>query len=210
MRVRNKIIKRTITRIRRSKDILVGGFVIAVVVIAGFVIERSAMNVDYTTLLSVIAEGESRGNYNAYFGNANNSSVRFTEMPIEDVLEWQRSYLEQGNPSNAVGRYQFIEPTLWGLVGEMNIDGRQIFDEELQDKLAIRLLERRGVHEYLHGQITREELAHNLSKEWAALPRVMGGNPSESYYADDGLNEVQVSVDQVFAAISSLREYKKG
>lgn len=168
------------------------------------------MNVDYTTLLSVIAEGESRGNYNAYFGNANNSSVRFTEMPIEDVLEWQRSYLEQGNPSNAVGRYQFIEPTLRGLVGEMNIDGRQIFNEELQDKLAIRLLERRGVHEYLHGQITREELAHNLSKEWAALPRVMGGNPSESYYADDGINEVQVSVDQVFAAISSLGEYKKG
>lgn len=79
------------------------------------------------------------------------------------------------------------------------------FDANLQDRLAIRLLERRGVQDYAHGRISREQLAHNLSKEWAALPRVIGGNPDSSYYDDDGLNKAHVKVDQVMAAIASLK-----
>jgi len=185
--------------------------VVAVVVVsaAGILIERSAMQANYTDLLDTIALGESRGNYNAYFGNAANTETKFTTMTVGEVLEWQKRFVEQGHPSNAVGKYQFIRPTLAGLVNELDIDEKTRFDEALQDRLAIRLLERRGVHEYLRGAISREQLAHNLSKEWAALPRVIGGNPSTSYYAGDGLNHSQISIDQVLTAIDSLRPSTK-
>ena len=172
---------------------------------AGFLLERNTMSANYSELLSIIAEGESKGNYNAYFGHAGNTSIGFTNMTVGEVLQWQHDFVAGGQPSSAVGKYQFIRPTLEGLVHEMHINMNEIFDARLQDKLAIHLLERRGVREYLRGRISREEFAHNLSKEWAALPRVIGANPGASYYDGDGLNKAQVSVDTLLAAIETLR-----
>lgn len=166
---------------------------------------RNHMDIYYADLLAVIAEGESKGNYNAYFGNAGNSQIVFTSMTVGDVLEWQKNFTDAGHPSNAVGKYQFIRPTLRGLVDEMNISRDAVFDAALQDRLAIHLIERRGIEQYMHGRISREQFANNLSKEWAALPRVIGGNPGASYYDGDGLNHSRIRIDQVLSAIDSLR-----
>lgn len=157
-------------------------------------------------LLNTIAKVESRHNYNAYFGNPNNTSIQFTEMTVNEVMTWQKQFIEQGSPSSAVGRYQFIDSTLLGLVRELKIDKNAKFDATLQDKLAVALLERRGIREYVENKISREEFAHSLSKEWAALPKVIGENPEQSYYAGDGLNKAQVSVDEVFASIETVRK----
>lgn len=179
---------------------------VAVIITTGFVLERNSMTVNYRSLLDTIAQGESKGNYNAYYGHAANTAIDFTSMTVTEVLVWQQEYIDQGSPSSAVGKYQFINTTLKGLIDELGIEGNARFDAALQDRLAIRLLERRGVHDYMQGRISREQLAHNLSKEWAALPRVIGDNPESSYYAGDGLNSVHVSIAQVFAAIASLRQ----
>lgn len=198
-------LKQRLQRLWRSKRRYALMAAVIVIAAAGIVIERNNVTANYTELLSIIAQGESKGNYDAYFGNATNTELRFTDMTIAEVLVWQRQFVEHGNPSNAVGKYQFILPTLAGLVRELDIDDSARFDAALQDRLAIRLLERRGVHDYLAGRISREQLAHNLSKEWAALPRVIGGDPNSSYYAGDGLNHSRVSVDQVLTAIDSLK-----
>lgn len=161
-------------------------------------------NVHYQGLLNTIARGESGGNYNAYFGKPDNTSVKFTSMTVGEVLQWQREYVENGSPSNAVGRYQFIRPTLAGLVEKHEIDKDARFGQQLQDKLAIALLEKRGVHDYMSGDISREQFAHNLSKEWAALPQVKGDKPKASYYAEDGLNKVQISIDEIYRGIGTL------
>ncbi len=162
-------------------------------------------NYNYTEMLETIAKGESSGNYNAYYGNAGNSDEPdFTSMSVDDVLAWQRDYVENGSPSSAVGRYQFIRPTLEGLIEEQGIDGSEVFTAELQDRLAIALIERRGVHDYMDGNITREEFAYNLSQEWAALPKVIGEEPEESFYAGDGLNEVRISIDEIYASMDTL------
>lgn len=165
-------------------------------------------DIDASRLLSVIAKGESRGNYNAYYGNVNNKTVKFTEMTVEEVLAWQKSFVAQGQPSSAIGKYQFIEPTLSGLVQELKIEPNTKFDEQLQDRLAQQLLKRRGLHEYVDGKISNEQFAHSLSKEWAALPRVTGENPAQSYYAGDGLNSAQISVEEVKSGIGSISEIK--
>jgi hypothetical protein len=160
----------------------------------------------YTQLLHVIAKGESKGNYNAYFSNAANSSINFTAMPVAEVMKWQSDYVHQGSPSNAVGKYQIIGPTLTGLVNELGVDTNQPFDQVTQDKMAIALIERRGAEAYVNGELTREEFAANLAKEWAALPRVIGEKSDESYYASDGLNKSRIGVDEVLNAITPISQ----
>ena len=155
-------------------------------------------------LLDLIARVESKGNYNAYFGNAGNTSIKFTEMSIADVLSWQEDFIAAGHPSSAVGRYQIISTTLKGLVQQLNIDTNQPFDEAMQDKMAIALLERRGATEYVNNQIDERQFAAELAKEWAALPRVVGDRPEQSYYAGDGLNRALVKVDEVLRAVGGV------
>jgi muramidase (phage lysozyme) len=160
----------------------------------------------YTQLLNTIAEGESRGSYNAYFGHAGNDSIRFTDMTIAEVLQWQKQYVQDGSNSSAVGRYQIIRPTLTKLVHELNVDPDAPFNAVLQDRMAIALLERRGSIEYVDNKISREQFAANLSREWAALPKIMGPNPQESYYAADGVNASRISIDAVYQALDKLKE----
>ena len=155
-------------------------------------------------LLDLIARVESKGNYNAYFGNPGNTSIKFTEMSIADVLSWQEDFIAAGHPSSAVGRYQIISTTLKGLVQQLNIDTNQPFNEAMQDKMAVALLERRGATEYVNNQIDERQFAAELAKEWAALPKIIGDRPEQSYYASDGLNKALVGVDEILRAASAV------
>jgi conjugal transfer mating pair stabilization protein TraG len=162
----------------------------------------------YKPLLSLIGRAESSGNYNAYFGNGGNKRIKFTEMSIAEVQKWQADYVRQGSPSSAVGKYQFLDSTLAGLVDRLNIDPNEKFTPAMQDRLAIALIERRGAEAYVNDELTQKRFAHNLSKEWAGFPRVIGKNPTRSYYAGDGLNKSRVSVDAVLKAIEPISPQK--
>lgn len=162
--------------------------------------------VNHRNLLEVIAHGESKGNYNAYYGSVQNQSIDFTKMTVREVLDWQANYVKSGSPSSAVGKYQFIRPTLDGLVKEYGVDQNARFDEQLQDQLAVALLERRGLNDYIEGKIERDQFAHHLSKEWAALPKVVGDEPNKSYYEGDGLNQARTSVEEVYEGIEKLEK----
>lgn len=158
----------------------------------------------YSQLLDLIAKVESRGNYNAHFGNARNTSINFTTMPIKEVMQWQTDFVQRGNPSSAVGKYQIISTTLNGLVNELGVDTNQLFDKTMQDRMAVTLIERRGAEAYVNNELTKEEFAANLAKEWASLPKVIGERPNESYYASDGLNKSLVSIKEVLKAIEPI------
>lgn len=160
----------------------------------------------YRPLLNTIAKGESKGNYNAYWGNAANSSIRFTDMSVGQVLDWQEAYVKQGSPSSAVGKYQIVRPTLAGLVQKFKINPEEKFDASLQDRLAVALLEKRGAHEYMQNKLSRDQFAANLAQEWAALPKVTGPNPDQSYYATDGINKVQISKNEIFEALAAVKK----
>lgn len=163
----------------------------------------------YKPLLHVIAQAESNGNYNAYFGNAGNTSVHFTAMTIRQVLDWQADYIAKGSPSSAVGRYQFLNTTLEGLVKEHNIGTGQVFNEATQDTLAALLVQRRGGEAYINHQISKQDFAANLAKEWASLPMMVGDHPEKSYYQADGLNKALATPQQVLAAVSAVQTIGK-
>jgi hypothetical protein len=90
----------------------------------------------------------------------------------------------------------------------MHIEPSQPFDEATQDSMAVALLERRGSVSYVNNEISRQEFAANLAKEWASLPKATGDNPDESYYAGDGLNRSLVDKAKVFKAIDSIETEK--
>lgn len=158
----------------------------------------------YTPLMSLIGEIESSNNYNAYFGNPRNNEITFTDMSIDEVMRWQVDFVAQGNPSSAVGRYQIISTTLAGLVRELDLDTRQKFDQAMQDRMAIALFERRGSIAYVNNELTAEEFAASLAKEWAALPKVIGEDPESSYYAGDGLNTSRTSPDTILRIVAAI------
>jgi len=187
---------------------LASGTVLILVVTARFDQPAQIAPAAYVPLLNVIAEAESKGNYNAYFGHTANSKILFTNMTVAQVLAWQADYVQQGNYSNAVGRYQIVQGTLEGLVQRLDIDRNAKFDAALQDRLAISLLERRGSEEFADNELSQQQFAANLAQEWASLPKAVGPNPEESYYADDGVNKSLVGVDTVYGALVGLEHRK--
>lgn len=186
-----------------------GAVFLALVIISGNMVYQKymAFNVNpavYTPLLNTIAKGESHGNYNAYYGSSNNTTVHFTDMSIADVLRWQQDFINKGSPSSAVGKYQIVRPTLAGLVQKLKIDPNTKFNQSTQDTLAVALLEKRGALAFIQKRLSREQFAANLAQEWAALPRVTGPNPTQSYYAGDGLNKAHISIEEVYKALATL------
>ena len=196
-------------RLRSRAAPVVAWGVLLVFGIVGYAIHMSNQppTVDpaaYKPLLNLIGRIESNDNYNAYFSNSKNTEIRFTEMTVAEVLAWQANFVAQGNASSAVGRYQIINTTLSGLVSRKIVSADELFSEATQDLLAIALLERRGSLEYVTKQLAPEQFAANLAKEWAALPRVLGGDPNASYYQSDGLNKSRTTVAEVMKAIEPI------
>ena len=152
-------------------------------------------------LHDIIAKGESGGNYNIAYGGI---EANFTDMTIGQVLDWQRDYVADGSASSAVGKFQFIRPTLEGLVDEVEgIDKDTVFSPDVQDRLADQLLARRGYDDFLEGKISETEFMENLSKEWASLPKDMSG---QSYYAGDGLNAAHIAPDEMVRTLRYIKE----
>ena len=174
VRVRSKFLRKHIKVLKlwaRNKRLVLS--FLAIIIVAGGMIYANYMQnrrlaVDpatYAQLLQLIARAESNDNYNAHFGNAGNTSIKFTDMTIGQVLRWQSEFIDQGNVSSAVGRYQIINTTLSGLITQFNISTNEKFDAAMQDRLAILLIERRGSQNYVNAELTPEQFAHNLSKE---------------------------------------------
>ena len=205
----HKRIKRLQRWLRNRKTAVAGALILIIISSLIFnTMQQRRLTVDptsYKALLELIARAESSDNDNAYFGNASNQAVLFTTMSIADVLTWQADYVSQGSPSSAVGRYQLVNTTLAGLVQQLGVNTQHKFDRAMQDKLAIALIERRGSESYINSELTREQFAANLAKEWAGLPRVIGDTPGDSYYASDGLNRSRVSVEDVMQAIAPIQ-----
>jgi len=138
----------------------------------------------------MIAAKESGGDYNVMVGG---QKMDLTNMSIADVMNMQQQRIASGQNS-AAGKYQIINSTLKGLVAEGGIDTSAKFDQQMQDRLADMLIQKRGYSDYKSGKMSKEQFATNLSKEWAALP---SGPGNQSYYAGVGNNKAHYSWDQV-------------
>lgn len=149
-----------------------------------------------SSLLDTIASKESRGDYNVMVDFAKTPKP-LTTMTIAEVLAMQT----QMGVRNAAGKYQIQKDTLAEYMGRAGLGPNDLFNEANQDRLAMVLLERRGLRAYLDKKITPDQFADNLSKEWAALPYRTG----QSYYADRGGNRAHMTREELISALPKAR-----
>jgi len=149
------------------------------------------------SLLAFLRQHEATGNYNAVYGNPGNQ-VDLSQFTVDGILAQQQEARRRGIKSTAVGGYQFLMKTLKGLKAEMGLTGNEPFTPELQDRMAMTLLNRRGLQAYRAGRISKKQFALSLSQEWAAIPSPETGR---SFYAGDGLNRSRVPVQAVYQAL---------
>ena len=149
-------------------------------------------------LLDLIAVPESRGNYNAWYGNAEQDRVDLSGLSVNEVRDLQTD-LVQSNGGSAIGRYQLLDDTLDGLIDRMGLSGNERFTPALQDRMALQLARDAGMEGWIGGRISDEHFARNLSEIWAGLPR---DESNESHY--EGVQGTRATVDWS-AVIDSLR-----
>lgn len=150
-----------------------------------------------------------RASYDVIYGhNQHKLPKAITRMTLGELIDMQPSFTKSFK-SSASGGYQFMRATLQGLSSELGLRGTQVFDPNLQDRLAYHLLKRRGYELFMDGKISRTEFGKRLAQEWASLPvlaatdgqhrRVERG---QSYYEGDALNKSLVEPEEVEAMLS--------
>ncbi len=161
--------------------------------------ERSAEDLALTYVGSL----EGPGGYRDFENGATPPPRALTSMTIGQVKAWQADRV-LGEETRAAGRYQ-ITAQAWDKAMEgTGLTDKDMFSERNQDIMGLNLLEHHGFSNFMSGPGTdREntEFGHNLSREWAALPRMKPGpegeSPDESYYEGVQGNKSQATVADV-------------
>lgn len=101
-----------------------------------------------------------------------------TQMTLGEIHAWIAA--TPGQP-HAIGRYQFIPPTLRRVTEIRGFGPDTRFTPEVQDTLALILLEDAGLHAFEAGSMTRRQFMHGLARIWAGLPLPNGRSYYEGY-----------------------------
>lgn len=139
-------------------------------------------------LRHLIAQAEAgRAGYDAVqHGATIRPSKKPTDMTIAEIYQWIDDTPRQ---PHAIGRYQFIPPTLRRLVADLGVPHSTRFSPEVQDALSDLLLVEAGFHRFQQGTMSRKDFMHNLAKIWAGLPLPNG----KSYYQGYAGNKATMS-----------------
>ncbi|WP_247682090.1 mannosyl-glycoprotein endo-beta-N-acetylglucosamidase [Burkholderia sp. Tr-862] len=151
----------------------------------------------------LIARGE--GDYNSVNRGARGGYRAGTEnlegMTLAQVMAAQRA-----GQFNAAGRYQIIGNTLAEAARGLKLNGGEMFDRKLQDRIFEQYLvrnKRRAIADYVEGR--SDDLRGALraaSREWAS---VADPDTGRSYYAGKGNNRASITAAEMEAALRNTR-----
>ena len=169
------------------------------------------ITVEISNLLSAIRKHEAPKGYGQVYSGAKGvgKNADVSKMTLDGVLNFQTTMLAKGSASTACGGYQFLRKTLKATIAEMGLKGSEVWTPELQDRMAVYLMQKRGLGEYLDGTLSAEGFANNLAKEWASLPVVSGPKKGRSFYAGDGLNKSFHEPSAIMALVSAVKSPRK-
>lgn len=133
---------------------------------------------EFEPLLELIDQTEAGGNYDTLLGHAQNSvfnGMKASEMTVDQVIAFQqspeyRNYSKGvvGRVATPVGRFQIVGTTLRSLKDAMNLTGGEKFDEAMQNRMFLHLVQQRL--KAAGGDINK--VVSQLRKEWAGLGHV--------------------------------------
>lgn len=152
--------------------------------------------------------------YNVIIGH-NQSQLHkpLVQFSVDELLEAQLHWPKKFKlKSSAAGALQIIRPTLLEQKKELHLRGNEKFNPALQDKLFFALANKRGLKQFLNGQITVEQFGNNLAREWASVPLLMDTiregktvRRGQSYYDGDGINSAQTKPEEVEKMLRAVR-----
>lgn len=120
-----------------------------------------------------------------------------SRMTIGEIYAWIDATPGQ---HHAIGRYQFIPPTLRRLVDALDLPDSTQFSPKVQDRLADLLLLEAGIVDFTAGRMARERFKRNLARIWAGLPLSSG----RSYYDGYAGNKATMSWAAFDAAMREI------
>lgn len=134
------------------------------------------------SILSLIGHTEGTDREDGYnetlsYGAYTGGDVNLVGMTLDEVDALQSKMLRHKDNkwnSSAAGRYQIVRTTLRKLREELGLKGTELYDEKMQDRLAMHLLEGRGFSKWQKGELSDDKFLDNLAKEWASLPTAKG------------------------------------
>ena len=129
------------------------------------------------------------------------TDVVLTAMTLDQVDKLQTRMLKDPDNrwnSSAIGRFQIVRTTLRSIKETLGLSGSELFDAEMQDRMACFLLGQRGIDKYLAGRLSEDTMLLNLAKEWASLPTPEG----KGFY---GGQHAAVKPDKVRAVLAEVR-----
>ena len=195
--------------------------------------KRPEISDSNNALLNFIGKGESGGygaanDYNngrTQFGVKDSYFSERYQKPLDKLTVSEVQDIQSGGYGTrevfAVGAYQIIPDTLNEAVAALGLTGNEVFDQALQDRIAIEYLaadKRPKLRDWLNGVegVTREEAAEAFAQEWASVPllsaktRVVNGvthnlRRGESYYKPEGNNADAHTPEELERLLDSLR-----
>jgi hypothetical protein len=141
------------------------------------------------------------------YGQYLQPSKPISQMTFQELRDFQNRQVNatKGTFDNtnlgtsAVGRYQFIGPTLENLKNRLGYKDTDVFSPEVQDRLFDALMEEQGLQELSAGLITPEKFQEKLSSQFASIPKP--GTETGTYKGQ----RTGVTSDRVSAVLSSMQ-----
>jgi muramidase (phage lysozyme) len=150
---------------------------------------------DAASILSFVSRAEG-ADYNTLFGG---SKVILEEKTVAEVQQMQRAHGKKTG-SSATGAYQVMRKTLSDLIDQGVVDPDEPFTEDVQNRIGMALLKRRGYDDWKSGKLSTDQFANRLAQEWASLPTASGKSAYEGVMG----NKARTSRSELVSMLESL------
>jgi muramidase (phage lysozyme) len=121
-----------------------------------------------------------------------------TSMTVSQAIAFAKTQWT-GKIANVIGAYQVKDTTLAAVAKELGLLNAKM-TPEVQDKIAVGLMQQRANKATVNGAIDVDKFAKELSKEWASL-----ATPTDkSYYDANGIDKASVSYSKVHEIAAGL------
>ena len=151
---------------------------------------------DAAAILGFVSKAEG-ADFNTLFGG---SKVILEEKTVAEVQQLQRAHGKKTG-SSATGAYQVMRRTLSDLIDQGVVDPDEPFTEDVQNRIGMALLQRRGYDDWKAGKLTTQQFADRLAQEWAALPL---GSGKSAYEGKMG-NKARIPRAELVAMLEGLK-----
>lgn len=105
------------------------------------------------------------------YGKFGKPDKPITEMTLGELKVYMNTVRKNSGKMNssAMGKYQIVGTTLRDLQKKLGISDDAKFTPELQDKMGMELLNRRGLQKFMSGKMSARDFQANLYHEWASI-----------------------------------------